>query len=41
MHANGQLPLEELVTFYDMKEYEKAIEDSKTGKALKAVLKWE
>ncbi|ROT34503.1 GroES-like protein [Sodiomyces alkalinus F11] len=41
MHAKGELPLEELITFYDVKDYEKAIEDSKSGKALKAVLKWQ
>ena len=40
MHAKGQLPLEELVTFYDMTDFDKAIEDAKTGKTLKAVLKW-
>ncbi|KEZ45865.1 Aryl-alcohol dehydrogenase [Scedosporium apiospermum] len=41
LHAEGKLPLEELITFYDVKDYEKAIEDSKTGRAFKAVLKWE
>ena len=40
MHAQGKLPLEELVAFYDMKDFEQALEDSKTGKTLKAVLKW-
>lgn len=26
---------------YDMKDYEKAISDMKSGKTIKAVLKWE
>ncbi|KFH45674.1 Aryl-alcohol dehydrogenase-like protein [Hapsidospora chrysogenum ATCC 11550] len=41
MHRQGKLPLEELVTFYSVKDYEKALEDSKTGAALKAVMKWD
>ncbi|KAK1771931.1 GroES-like protein [Phialemonium atrogriseum] len=41
LHAKGQLPLEKLITFYDVKDYEKAIRDSETGVTLKAVLKWE
>lgn len=40
MHAKGELPLEELVSFYDMTDFERALEDAKNGKALKAVLKW-
>lgn len=40
MHAKGELPLEELVTIYDMKDHAKAVEDSKAGRSLKAVLKW-
>ena len=41
MHRQGKLPLEELVTFYSVKDYEKALEDSKNGAALKAVMKWD
>lgn len=40
MHSKGELPLEELVTFYDMKDHAKAVGDSKAGRSLKAVLKW-
>ena len=40
MHRKGELPLEELVTVYDMKDHAKALKDSKAGKSLKAVLKW-
>ena len=40
MHAKGELPLEELVTYYDMTDFERAMKDSKSGKTLKAVLKW-
>lgn len=40
MHAKGELPLEELVSFYDMTDFERALGDSKSGRALKAVLKW-
>lgn len=39
-HANGNYPLEKLITFYDFEDYQKAIEDSKRGVALKAVLTW-
>lgn len=40
MHAQGQLPLEELVKVYDMKDHQKAFDDVKSGVALKAVLVW-
>ncbi|KAJ9313958.1 hypothetical protein DTO271D3_5846 [Paecilomyces variotii] len=39
-HNKGQFPLEELVTFYDITDHEKAIRDTQQGTALKAVLKW-
>lgn len=32
--------MEEFVTFYDVKDYKQALEDSHNGKAIKAVLKW-
>ena len=40
MHASGQLPLEKLTTVYDVKDFEKAMQDTKSGKAIKAVLRW-
>ncbi|KAK4209440.1 putative alcohol dehydrogenase [Rhypophila decipiens] len=40
-HAKGEFPMEEFIQFYDVKEYEQAIEDSKSGKVIKAVLKWD
>lgn len=39
-HASGQFPMEEFIQYYDYKDYEQAIEDTKSGKAIKAVLKW-
>ncbi|CEJ89833.1 Putative Alcohol dehydrogenase [[Torrubiella] hemipterigena] len=39
-HAKGNYPIEELVTTYDVKDFDKAIKDTKEGRALKAVLKW-
>ncbi|KAH6889630.1 alcohol dehydrogenase [Thelonectria olida] len=39
-HAKGNYPIENIVTFYDIKDYEQAIKDTKDGKTLKAVLKW-
>ncbi|KAM7182997.1 putative alcohol dehydrogenase [Rhypophila sp. PSN 637] len=40
-HAKGEFPMEQFIQFYDVKEYEQAIEDSKSGKVIKAVLKWD
>ncbi|KAM7194633.1 putative alcohol dehydrogenase [Naviculisporaceae sp. PSN 640] len=40
-HVKGEFPMEEFIKFYDVKEYETAIEDSKSGKVIKAVLKWD
>ncbi|KAK3935640.1 aryl-alcohol dehydrogenase [Diplogelasinospora grovesii] len=39
-HAKGQFPLDRFVRYYDMKDYKQAIEDSKSGKTIKAVLRW-
>lgn len=39
-HAQGNYPIEELVTFYNVKDFDKAIKEMKDGTALKAVLKW-
>ncbi|KAL7622131.1 hypothetical protein AAE478_007633 [Parahypoxylon ruwenzoriense] len=40
MHSKGLLPLEKLITYYDVKDYEKAIADMEEGKTIKAVLRW-
>jgi Zn-dependent alcohol dehydrogenase len=40
-HANGEFPLDEIVSFYPVKDYEIAFKDIKEGKALKAVLLWD
>ncbi|KAM5385337.1 hypothetical protein ACJZ2D_000978 [Fusarium nematophilum] len=37
-HAKGNYQIEKLVTYYDMKDFEQAISDTKSGKALKARL---
>lgn len=39
-YAKGNYPIDELVKVYDMKDFNQAIEDSKNGVCLKAVLKW-
>ncbi|KAK4175494.1 putative alcohol dehydrogenase [Triangularia setosa] len=39
-HQKGLFPLDRFIKYYDFQDYEKAIEDSKTGNAIKAVLKW-
>ncbi|RBR05966.1 hypothetical protein FVER53590_13928 [Fusarium verticillioides] len=40
MHAKGLLPLEKMIAYYDIKDYEKAMADMKSGKVIKPVLKW-
>lgn len=40
-HAEGKLPLEEIITRYKMAEYARAIQDVESGKTVKAVLTWE
>ncbi|KAK3329160.1 chaperonin 10-like protein, partial [Apodospora peruviana] len=40
MHAKGAFPLELFVEYYDVSEFEKAMEDSRSGKVIKAVLRW-
>lgn len=40
-HAQGKLPLEELIAFYPMNDFQKAIADVKAGKTVKAVLRWD
>lgn len=39
-HAKGQFPMEEFIEYYDFNDYEKAIADTHSGKAIKAVLRW-
>lgn len=36
----GNFPLEDMVSYYDVKDHLKAFEDSRTGRAIKAVLCW-
>ncbi|ETI22685.1 hypothetical protein G647_06761 [Cladophialophora carrionii CBS 160.54] len=36
----GNFPLEEIVSYYDAKDHARAFEDSRSGKAIKAVLCW-
>ncbi|KAH6871501.1 chaperonin 10-like protein, partial [Thelonectria olida] len=40
MHSKGLLPLEKLISFYDINDYKKALAETKSGKVIKAVLKW-
>lgn len=39
-HEKGNYPLEDMMTIYEYTEYEKALDDLKTGKAVKVILKW-
>jgi Zn-dependent alcohol dehydrogenase len=39
-HKKGDFPIEELITYYNIHDYEKAIKDFEDGKIIKAVLKW-
>lgn len=39
-HAKGNYPIDQLVKVYSVADVDKAIEDSKNGVCLKAVLKW-
>lgn len=38
--GKGNYPLGKLVTYYNFKDYQKAIDDTKKGTTLKAVLVW-
>ncbi|OIW33987.1 GroES-like protein [Coniochaeta ligniaria NRRL 30616] len=40
IHAAGKLLLEKVTTVYDVKDFKQAIEDAKSGKTIKAVLRW-
>lgn len=41
LHAEGKFPLEKLIKYYDVKDYEQAIEDAHSGKTIKPVLRWD
>ncbi|KAK5264951.1 hypothetical protein LTR96_009750 [Exophiala xenobiotica] len=36
----GNFPLEDIVSYYEVKDYAQAFEDARSGKVVKAVLKW-
>jgi len=40
-HSKGDYPLEKIIVYYDMKDYASAIKDTKEGRTIKAVLKWD
>lgn len=40
LHSEGHLPLEKITTIYEDKDYQQAFEDVRTGKTIKAVIKW-
>lgn len=40
VHTKGQFPMEEFIRYYDFEDHEKAIEDTHSGKVIKAVLRW-
>lgn len=39
-NAAGKFPLEEIVSYYNAQDFAQAFEDSRSGKVIKAVLKW-
>jgi aryl-alcohol dehydrogenase len=39
LYKHSLFPLEKFTTFYDMKDMDKALEDTKSGKAIKAVIR--
>jgi Zn-dependent alcohol dehydrogenase len=39
-HSLGNFPLEEILNYYDIKDFASAFEDMESGKTIKAVLKW-
>ncbi|KAL2256390.1 hypothetical protein VTK26DRAFT_1749, partial [Humicola hyalothermophila] len=39
-HAKGQFPMDEFIRYYDFRDYQQAVEDTLSGKVIKAVLKW-
>ncbi|KAK1752716.1 aryl-alcohol dehydrogenase [Echria macrotheca] len=41
MQAKGLFPLERFIEYYDVKDFERAIADAKSGKVIKPVLRWD
>lgn len=41
MHAEGKFPLERLIEYFDVNDFEKATEGAKSGKVIKPVLLWD
>ncbi|KAG6095401.1 hypothetical protein E4U30_002488 [Claviceps sp. LM220 group G6] len=39
-HANGNYPVDKLVSYYDFRDHQRALDDTKRGAAVKAVLIW-
>lgn len=40
LHAQGKLPVEEMITVYEVGAFAEAIADVRSGKTIKAVLIW-
>jgi len=40
LQAKGLFPMERFIEYYDVKDFERAIADAKSGKVIKPVLKW-
>ncbi|KAF1810053.1 NAD(P)-binding protein [Eremomyces bilateralis CBS 781.70] len=40
LHRSGNFPLEKLCSFYDVKDFEQAINEVRNGKIIKPILKW-
>lgn len=40
LHRQGKLPLEKIIKYYDVKDFQSALHDAHSGKTVKAVLKW-
>ena len=40
-HSKGDYPLEKIIVNYDIQDFANAIKDTKEGRTIKAVLKWE
>lgn len=40
LHSKGQLPIEEMITVYEVGAFAEAIRDVRSGKTIKAVLVW-
>ena len=40
MHYRGDFPLEGMITHYNVRDFEQAFEDIKSGRTVKAILQW-